>query len=222
MTLPLDIHAHVASPEKEGGRRVISISPKDLHWSVALGVGGDYPCISVGLHPWQVDEEWEVMVNECIVPALSMPHVVAVGEVGLDKVKGGEWSCQIAAFKAQVMLSEQYRKPLIVHCVKGYDDLIALYKSIRPMQCWIIHGFRGKAIQAAQLTRMGFSLSFGEHFCTEAVCACPLDRLFVESDESLLPLDTLYARIAEAKGVSVGRLEEQVRKNVEGLFLKSV
>ena len=51
---------------------------------------------------------------------------------------------QLAVFKEQVKLSEKLGLPLIIHCVKAMDELLAVKKEFRPQQAWIWHGFRGK------------------------------------------------------------------------------
>ena len=105
------------------------------------------------------------------------------------------------------------RKPLIIHCVKAFDSIIALHKEYRPQQAWIIHGFRGKPQLAEQLTRAGLSLSLGEHFNEESARIILAEKLFIESDESKVPIEEIYARIAKARGCSVEELVWQISAN---------
>jgi TatD DNase family protein len=111
------------------------------------------------------------------------------------------------------MLAEEVKKPLIIHCVKGLDEIIAMHKETVPQQAWIIHGFRGKPQQAEQLVKAGFYLSFGERFNVESLKATPLERLFVESDESNFGIYEIYRRISQTKGYSIEELAMTVRKN---------
>lgn len=216
MTLSvLDIHAHYI-PRKLDGQSIISLSVgepmpewKDCEPGLFL---------SVGLHPWQVTQGWEHLVGSLLLPWVEDSRVVAVGEAGLDYLRSSDRELQMAAFTRQARLAEEYGKPLIVHCVKAWDDLVCLHRRLAPSVPWILHGFRGKAIQAAQMLREGFYLSFGEHYHAEALGACPTDRLFMESDESRVGLPSLYQRAAEVRGVPTEELMAQVRENIERVF----
>jgi Tat protein secretion system quality control protein TatD with DNase activity len=107
--------------------------------------------ISVGIHPWHIPPEWEETFA-AIEAVAAEKNVVAIGECGIDKLRGAtETEIQKKVFLAHAMLAEKVRKPLIVHCVKSFDEIIEIRKQMSPSQAWIIHGFRGKPQQAAQL-----------------------------------------------------------------------
>lgn len=126
---------------------------------------------SVGLHPWDVGEDYErrLSVLRCVA---GYDNVWAIGECGMDKVRGGAFPLQIEVFKIQVGVSEEVKKPLIVHCVKAYDELLAIRKEHvdRCKGCgreplpWILHGFRGKPEQAKQMMAKGMLLSFSHQY----------------------------------------------------------
>ena len=90
--------------------------------------------------------------------------VVAIGEAGLDTLAESPMDLQKEVFLAQANLAEETHKPLIIHCVKAWADLIACKKAVKPEMPWIIHGFRGNGELASQLVRLGFYLSFGDRF----------------------------------------------------------
>ena len=56
-------------------------------------------------------------------------------------------------FREHVKLSEMLRKPLIVHCVKAVDELLAIRKEMGVTHPWVLHGYRGGPEQAEQLRR---------------------------------------------------------------------
>lgn len=126
-------------------------------------VPADVERCSVGLHPWHVDDTWQQQL-EHLRQDLLLPNVVAIGECGLDMVKGPELSLQQAAFEAQILLAESHHLPLIIHCVRAFDQLLQLHKKYNPQQLWIVHGFRGKPQLAQQLLARGIRLSFGVRF----------------------------------------------------------
>ena len=180
--------------------------------------GTDYTTdrrISIGIHPWHISNEWEKEFC-AIAGAAKANNVVAIGECGLDALKSAAThGQQEEVFCAHAQLAEELHKPLIVHCVKSFDRLIALYKELKPQQAWVIHGFRGKPQLAEQLIKTGLYISLGEKFNPESARAIPTERLFVESDESNTPIATIYTAIATAKEISTEALAMQVMQNVK-------
>lgn len=169
--------------------------------------------ISMGIHPWYIGDKWEEELAT-IANFAKAANVVAIGECGMDYLKSAaSRALQEKIFKAHIELSEKLGKPLIIHCVKAHERLIALCKERHAVQPWIIHGFRGKPEQAQQLTRAGFYISLGEHFNIESARAIPGERLFIESDESCLPISSIYSSIAAARGKDIDELAAQISSN---------
>lgn len=207
-----NIHTHsLVHPESE----ILAQSP-DLFPSDKLPV-----YTSIGIHPWFLTEEnaesqWKVLQKQ-----VSHPSVLAIGEGGLDKLKGPDMELQVKILKQQVALSEEKSLPLIIHCVKAFNELIQLKKELRPHQPWIIHGFRGKEALAIDCIRHGFYLSYGEHFQENALKATPQEKLFIETDESEVPVQEIYQSIALVHGIGLQELMESVKKNVKEVFFKA-
>lgn len=172
-------------------------------------------CASVGIHPWDVDNNWKDRFRT-IKELAKAPDITAIGECGIDRAHSGAGlELQTEVFRAHITLSEELKKPLIIHCVKAVDNIISQYKECKPQQAWIIHGFRGKPQQAEQLTRAGLYLSLGEHFNAESAKVIPADKLFIESDESSTPVEEIYAAVAAEKRCSLEELACQVSDNAE-------
>jgi TatD DNase family protein len=155
---------------------------------------------SVGFHPWFVNEFSEELFKKLEKWAIDS-RFVAFGECGLDKNSHVDLNIQIEVFKRQILLSETLLKPLIIHCVGCFNELFELKKHLNPAQRWIIHGFRGKPELTRQALKAGCDLSIGERFNAESVRIIPIDKLFAETDESLLPIETIIYKIAEIKSV---------------------
>ena len=171
--------------------------------------------ISLGIHPWHITDEWEQTLRT-IRENATRENVKAIGECGIDKTNAtADIEIQNFLFRAHATLAEEVEKPLIIHCVKSVDEIIGIYKEIKPRQAWIIHGFRGKPQQALQLTKAGIYISFGEKHNPDSIKATPLDRMFVESDESSLPISEIYSRIAYIKECPVEDLAISVLRNAE-------
>ena len=179
----LDIHTH--DPARINSA-IINITPDDEIIPGAIH--------SVGIHPWHTTKTTSEALSR-LEALCSNPQVVAIGEAGLDALKGGDLNAQTELFTKQIELSETFQKPLIIHAVKTHQQIIALHKQMRPSQPWIIHGFRGKSQLAQTLLQQGFYISLGEKFNPDTATIIPDDRLLFESDESLLPIDVIISRI---------------------------
>ena len=177
---------------------------------------------SVGIHPWNAN-----CVRKKDLALLRRlaknPRVVAIGECGLDSVhisyewhRHGSYSeleqslpdmeKQMELLKTHIELSEELRKPLLLHIVKRYPEIIRLRNKLKPTQPWIIHGFRGKPGLAADLLKFGFYLSYGEHFNPQSVALTPDDRLLVETDESDLPIADIVASLVRIPQIDLTTL----------------
>ena len=169
--------------------------------------------ISVGIHPWHINANWQSEFA-AIAGFAGKSNVVAIGECGLDMLKSPTpVELQEEILKAHILLAEEVQKPLILHCVKAYDRLIALRKEMKPQQAWILHGFRGKPQQTEQLIKAGFHISLGEKFNPDSARFIPADRLFIESDESNAAIADIYAAVAWAKGADIEELALQTMQN---------
>ena len=113
----------------------------------------------------------------------------------MDTMCGVPMELQTEAFERHIRLSEDVRKPLIVHDVRAHPQLISLHKKWKPIMPWVIHGFRGKPQLADMLLREGFYLSFGEHFSPASVAVVPSGKLLVETDESHLSIEEIAGRV---------------------------
>ena len=169
--------------------------------------------ISIGIHPWNIKNDWTTLFSKIELEA-ERENVRAIGECGIDKLKSmASVELQQEIFKAHAILAEKTQKPLIIHCVKAIDEIIATHREISPKQAWIIHGFRGKPQQAEQLIKEGFYISFGEKFNIDSLNSTPTDKLFIESDESCMDINCIYCMIAEARKCNVEDLAFATMQN---------
>lgn len=223
MTVPVDIHTHHLP--QEAGAAIVNCYPE----AFVPRTGGWY---SVGIHPWRIgtllglNQQAEVSVVRRAAKNLlsrelaAHPQVLAIGEAGLDKLTDAPLEVQMGIFEYQAGLAEEVGKPLVIHLVKAADELLRLKRALRPSVPWIIHGFRGKAALAEEYLRQGFYLSFGEKYQEEALRWVPARSLFIETDESAVPVTELYERAAGVRGVSVEELREAVRGNISKVFFE--
>ena len=191
----VDIHTHTHSSEFKNYPAIRNLTFVEAGKIFASDTEGLF---SVGFHPWHADEFSEDLQNK-LTAWSSDPRFIAIGECGLDKNSKVSFEVQSRVFEFQVALSEKACKPMIIHCVGRFNELLELKKKLNPHQQWIIHGFRGKPELAKQVLTSGCALSFGEHFNPESVSLTPTDRLFIETDESTLPISDIYNSISFIK-----------------------
>jgi len=173
---------------------------------------------SIGVHPWYIDSNDYEATNKLLDIARQFAHnpeIVAIGETGLDKTTAksvNDFSFQREFFIAHARLSEEVKKPLIIHCVKAWNDLLHFHQSIKPSMPWIIHGFRGKTTLANQLLNAGFYLSFSIHYNIDSLKAAWVKhRLFVETDDKDVDIRDVYQQVANDLAVSIQDLSEEIQ-----------
>lgn len=191
----LDIHTHALPPYPEG---IISCNPAQLPASDA------YPDqkYSVGIHPWQLAESGMPTPDQLrqLEAAARRDDVVAIGECGIDTIRGGMLAVQRMVFARHVEISEAVGKPMVIHCVKAHDHIIGFHKDLKPTWKWAIHGFRGKPGIARMLTDAGIYLSFGVQFNPETVRSIPPELILAETDESGAAITEVIGALEETCG----------------------
>ncbi len=210
-----DIHTHQTKKPCTEETKIIAI---DLHELMPSAKASNI-YYSVGLHPWDLD----INSMPTIQKYAEKQEVIAIGETGLDKPKTKnpeEFILQQEFFKAHAELSETTKKPLIIHCVKAWDELLDIKKDVKPSMPWIIHGFRGKEIQAIQLINAGFHLSFGAHYNRAALeTAWENGRLFAETDDGNRSIQLIYRQIAQDLNIKEEALSEKIKEVFNECFL---
>lgn len=210
----IDLHTHHRSAPSQEVLQLISL---DLgQWSSSTPPERSY--YSLGLHPWYIDQLPSDALT-LLEQGLTTPQVLALGEAGLDKLCGTDFEQQQRLLHAQIELSETHQLPLILHIVKAVDEVLALRKQLRSQQTWIIHGFRGKHSQAAQLLKQGFHLSFGQYFHPESLdLAYAQGRAFLETDTSPHSIDFIYEQAALSLGIKLNELRSTLYQNYQDIL----
>lgn len=181
------------------------------------------PNYSVGIHPWYIDETRLATDLKRIEEKLQLSECLAIGECGLDKRIEVPMALQIEVFEKQIALAEKYQKPLVLHLVAAFDELIEIKKRLKISVPIVIHGFSKSEQLAKQLIDNGFYLSFGKYLLRnkemETVFkSIPNDKFFLETDTIEETLEEVYQKAALCKTISVEELQEMVEKNWEKVF----
>ncbi len=212
-----DIHTHDVEVSTEEGEQshpyILNVYPLGFEDAKDASLNC---CFSCGVHPWYSENASpQVKFLEEIA---GDNRIVAIGEAGYDKLKGPGMDIQRYIFERQIELSERLGKPLIIHCVKAWDELLASHKKFKPKQPWIIHGYRGKPELTQQLLKHGFMFSVGDRFNKDSVKEMPLNKLFCETDVSDEGIENIYQSLAEALEIPVEKLCENIEQNISNVF----
>ena len=169
-----------------------------------------------GIHPWHATDG-DISAIEFAAVAAD-----AIGEIGLDFACDTPHEVQIAIFQAQLAIAERLEKPVVLHCVKAFEEVMRILRNYS-LKAVIFHGFIGSVEQAQRAVTQGYYLSFGERTfrspkTIEALRSTPLSHLFVESDESTTPIEKIYEDIATLQGVPSEQLIERVKDNFYSIF----
>lgn len=192
------------------------------HCTIYNGLLGSIPengQISLGIHPWKVSVHWEDELRDIQTISKSDTRVIAIGEAGFDRIKGPEIALQKAAFYAQARWALSMGLPLILHCVKGHDLLLEYLKHEKDLPAIIWHGWNLKPELAFPLLEYPVFFSFGRHILEKDSNAqkwlksCPLDRVFLETDESEVPISSIYQEASLILGLSLEQLSAQLIMN---------
>lgn len=177
---------------------------------------GEQTVPSYGLHPWHVADDWQQRVCQVEHDAEAAGGNLFIGECGLDRLHADTYELQLQAFEAQIALSERLSLPMMVHCVKAWDDLLRLRR--HTTQPWVVHGFRGNPQLMDQLLSHGIMVSFGFRYNAGSVASCPPDRFFLETDDVPSPISPLYAEVALQRRTTTEQLRLQMMSNLIALF----
>ncbi|WP_136152558.1 TatD family hydrolase [Flavobacterium sangjuense] len=181
------------------------------------------PQYSIGIHPWYINEERLASDLNCIEEKLQLKQCLALGECGLDKRIEVPMALQIDVFEKQIAFAEKYQKPLVLHLVAAFDELLEIKKRLKISVPIIIHGFSKNEQVARQLIANGFYLSFGKYLLQnpemkEVFQSIPNDRFFLETDTIEATLEEVYTLAAEYKGMTLAEMKAQVEENWLAVF----
>jgi TatD DNase family protein len=211
----IDIHTHQVTSHPG----TISLISSDYHNAPEQGKYYSY-----GIHPWYIEQN---PLNESLpilMQAVSSPQALAVGEAGLDRFIGMSFELQEKYFKAQITVSEYYKKPMIIHCVKAYSDIQEIRKAGKFKMPWVIHGFNANKQTADQMIKMGFFLSFGKALLDPESKAAlifpliPMKSIFLETDDADIDIKDIYATAAGLRKISLEQLKQKIAENARVCF----
>lgn len=185
------------------------------------------PNYSIGIHPWYIDEnrlESDLKITD---EKLHLKECLAIGECGLDRRIEVPMQLQIEVFEKQIALAEKHQKPLVLHLVAAFQELIEIKNQLKISVPIIIHGFSKNEKVASELIKNGFYLSFGKYLLRnpelESVFkSVPNDKFFLETDTIDESLEEVYQLAAKYKNIKIEDVIEIVNSNFTSVFKSNI
>lgn len=122
--------------EEMGVVEMITVGTSLKDWALYQQISSKYPGKlhwTAGIHPCDVDEDWEDQIK--LLPSFfaTDPLPVALGEIGLDHFHLPKFpdeilevkSMQLRAFKAQLNLAYQFDCPVVIHSRNAFSECVA-------------------------------------------------------------------------------------------------
>jgi TatD DNase family protein len=175
---------------------------------------------SIGIHPWYSNTNLLVEELQIIENKIRENNFLAVGECGLDKRIEIPLSLQKKVFIEQIKIAEKFKKPLVLHCVAAYQEVIEIKKDLNIKVPIIIHGFSKNYQVAKSLIDHGFYLSFGKYLLrnpelSDVFKQMPQNRIFLETDMIEESIELVYQK---AQSVVDYDIKEVVANNFKYVF----
>jgi len=211
----IDLHTHRTN--ETGNIQILNIFAQDL-----LPEAPDH-LFSVGLHPWHIGKVNPEDCFRAIDYAATRKNMLAVGECGLDRSIAIDFALQNWCFKQQIKITENHCKPLIIHCVRAYSDLLKCKKESKSGLPWIIHGYLGNLETTFSLIKHDFYFSVGERLLIDEakhdiLRSIPSGRLFLETDDSKISIADIYSLAARVLKMDENELAQSIANNFTSLF----
>ena len=201
----LDFHTH----RTDTTAALIAVSPR--HFDPQPGLW-----YSVGFHPWDTTEPITADDFALLERCARHPQVLAIGETGMDSLRGADLATQEQIFIRHLQLAHGLGKPAVVHCVRTAQQILAARRQAKLTDVPLaIHGFRGNEHVARTLLDAGCYLSFGARFNPAALLTTPLDRLLIETDDAPTPIDEVATLVAQALHLTPQQVKDTAIANVQ-------
>ena len=236
-----DAHCHLESLKDKSESRILAVAATELKDSLELvryRQTNSQAKIGIGIHPWYINPNSNLAsIIEELEAAILGYQPDFIGETGLDKLKP-EFDLQQEIFYIHLQLAQKYNLPLVIHCVRSYNELLAILSKFSTLR-GMVHAYNANSETAKQLAKKNMLLGIGSIILNEnsqlskSIEKIPLEQLLIESDAPYMPYGAkefstsedcmLYAKqLAENKKINLTEIISKVNQNFIVLFNSAV
>lgn len=217
MTPYINIHTHKVD---ENNKNILAIKNIELHNPISI-----CNLCSVGWHPWYLNDFTLSEIEKALITYACHDNTLAIGECGIDRHIDTNIKKQKQIFELHIEYALKNNKPLIIHCVKAYSDILEIFNQ-KKIPATIFHSYNGNQQQSIEfLKNPNVYFSFGPAILNiqntkiqDVLKTIPLNRLFFETDNSDITIENIYIRAAKIKKISTTRLKKQLIQNFCNVF----
>ena len=179
---------------------------------------------SIGIHPWYLDE----ISFERVKELASESRCLAIGETGIDRFHDKKFDKQIELFHNHIQLSQQLQKPLVIHAVKSYSDILASIKQFNYDCTFMLHDFNGNQQIVEQFLKHDVFFSMGDKLFNKSSSGykilkkIPIDRLLLETDDSSYSIRDVYKKASSLLEIDLPNLQSQLIRNMNSFLRKNL
>jgi TatD DNase family protein len=197
---------------------------------------------ALGLHPHEFNQPlaWD---EHHLAAQLAQEGIVALGEIGLDfhlfpGAPAPDREQQLKGFARQLALAKTMELPVIVHVREAFGEALETLRSAGLARGGVIHCFSGDRKWMEKFLELGYHIGISGMVTypkaddlREAVAACPVDRLVLETDCPYLPPQSRRGQrnepvyvaeiaryVAQLRGIEPAELGRVTTANAERLF----
>ncbi len=176
---------------------------------------------STGIHPWHINPLNYYTQIKNTEKLFSNKNAIFIGECGLDKLKCADFKLQQTVFQLQINLAIKLQKPMILHCVKAFDEILVMLKNKISPDKIIFHGFHKSPEMAFDLTTKEYSISLGKSLFLQPDRMKTVfekvnpEKIFFETDDSDYSIEEIYQKAVDISGQSLDFWKNQVNLNFE-------
>jgi TatD DNase family protein len=182
----------------------------------------DTPGASIGIHPYWLDEHDLSTLTHWVERTLQEQKIAAIGECGIDKRMQTSLTVQIDTLKLHIQWAQTFQKPLIIHCVRGHQEVLGAFKQAKYNGPVIFHGFRGSEQLALQLIDKGYYLGIGDMegkpSLQQLASRLPLANVVLETDDGSKHIESIYQSFCEIRGISMDALKKAMMESAMVIF----
>ncbi|MBO7147513.1 MAG: TatD family hydrolase [Lentisphaeria bacterium] len=217
----IDAHTHFVPAQKDI-LALIDLSAEKEHFpdetlsSRLLFSYGVHPAESATCNLEKNTEKW----ND--------PRIHVIGECGLDRSLSIPLEIQSECFLAQLEIAQKQQKPMVIHCVRCYSELLSFRKKYwkNPEIPWLLHGFRANENIGRDCLKYGCILSLSPVWLlhlNEFPQWLPDDSFVLETDDDpVLDISAVYAHVCRLRGENMETLKERLFSTFRRVFPECV
>ncbi|MDA3883017.1 MAG: TatD family hydrolase [Bacteroidales bacterium] len=194
---------------------------------VLRGKGTKGVYFSSGIHPWDSAQPNAKQVINDLEQLANSDTFFCIGECGIDRACDVPLEIQFPVFEQQVQIAQKTGKPLIIHAVRSYSDILSVLKKYAVTIPIIFHDFRGNEVQITQMLHYNAYFSFGFSGISQAkmhknIHLIPRERLCLETDDDNRQVSDMYGIASDILDISVSELCGYLVQNFKRIMQKDI